>query len=906
MTDNDNSFRPATHTLFDMDDLSGLDWAAQPNGGAQKKPPMNPPSMGYQPSASPFTSQAPSQSPFGSGRNTPLQPQASSSSGPKQQPAAKPGQDSFSNLMKFGPTKSNQNLSLAERQQQLEAEKRKKLEERAKINASQGQFWEDLGSRGATPSQQPKPSNGTTNTDDDDLFAAFNKDTQVDNATHFPPDESQRSTPANAAPLDLSNPSAWNSAGASKAAPAPMSTIAPDPIEDDDDDPFGLNQMKQSRTAPRPQPAAEDDDFMGDLGRPVEEIRQKQAASQPQPAPGKPIDDDSSSDDEPPPARKQPARRQAEGRAAGGDDAFDRAVAQLVDYGFAPDEARRGLTESGAGVNVQAAANWLLDDAHRKAKAKSQGRTASPTPPLPARGNNKSPAGGEPDFAKTAASVGNSLFKTANSLWKTGQKRINQAVADFQQEGAGDPSQPKWLRDAQQEQIRDEAGRSDKATDEAMALESGGRPQPVRTNSRQAAEQRPRPQRQPSQTPSQTPQPSSSRNSPVPRWQQQSAPPTAFDAKARLRKLEADDDLSTYSSPNRRRRQPAPAKPKESEPEPDLLFGSEAPKASQKLPERPPPQRSAPPASKRPTPQPSAPVRPVPNRQIPAISPDALQKSTKFRHEGTAHFKRGDFATAHTSYSSSLNAVPATHPLAILLLTNRALTALKTGEPKQAVEDADQAINLIGPTKGTGETIAVRSETGQDEPRDMRDLYGKALSRKAEALEQMERWADAGLVWQICVEAGLGGGNAIKGRQRCHNAVAPKPKAAPKPAAKPRPKPSATSSLAPQKSSEAVSRLREANQAAAKEDDEKFALGDAVDAKVAAWRDGKRDNLRALLGSLDNVLWEGSGWKKVGMHELVMANKVKIVYMKAIAKTHPDKVSFHLLYPNALKPGSIY
>jgi hypothetical protein len=41
-------------------------------------------------------------------------------------------------------------------------------------------------------------------------------------------------------------------------------------------------------------------------------------------------------------------------------------------------------------------------------------------------------------------------------------------------------------------------------------------------------------------------------------------------------------------------------------------------------------------------------------------------------------------------------------------------------------------------------------------------------------------------------------------------------------------------------------------------------------------------------------MWEGAGWKKVGMHELVQNNKVKIHYMKAIGKTHPDKVC---LYP---------
>ena len=238
--------------------------------------------------------------------------------------------------------------------------------------------------------------------------------------------------------------------------------------------------------------------------------------------------------------------------------------------------------------------------------------------------------------------------------------------------------------------------------------------------------------------------------------------------------------------------------------------------------------------------------------------------------------------------------------MAILLLCNRALTALKTGEPRQAVEDADAAITLIGPGKGEGEHVQLQDESG--EKRDMKDLFGKALTRKAEALEQMEKWADAGAVWTICVESGVGGPTALAGRQRCQKALAPKPASKPPtPAARSRtttptarPATRRTATSLPQKDSEAVERLRAANQAAAKADDEKFALVDKVDARIAAWRDGKRDNLRALLGSLDQVLWENSGWKKVGLHELVMANKVKIVYMKAISKTHPDKVSLSL------------
>lgn len=854
-----------------MDDLSGLDWSSKPNGSQSKPPPMNPSFPSLQPVSS---------SPFASGRNTPTTVQQPAKSGSQAAPTAvKVGQDSFSNLARFGPAKSTQNLSLAERQKQLEAERRQKEEEKRKQQEAQfgdGSFWDTLGSRGTAASpalKQPAQTSAAQN-DEDDLFAAFNKDTKVDNASHYPPPEPKRSTPA----LDLSDPSAW---GGSSSKPQ-QKTLAPE-----DDDPFGLSEVKQSSQLAQQQAPA-DDDFLGDLGRPVEELRARQQASQP--AAGRPIEgDDSSSDDEPPPPpRRQQERRREEPRQQTGGDEFDRAVAQLVDYGFAPDDARRGLTESGAGLNVQAAANWLLDDAHRKAKAKASGRSPSESSNRPERRDNRSPAGGENDLAAQAAAMGTSFFKTANSLWKTGQKKMQQAVAEFQHEG-GDPNQPRWMREAQLREELEARGGSSNATDEAMMLEGGGRPRPRRTHSRQQEEsmQPPRPSRA---TPS--PQPPSSRSSPVPRWQQQSAPPTMFDSKAKLNRLAADDDISGYSSPNRRRRQQPQATDKKqpepaAEPEVDLLFGTNAPpKPAQSLPQRPATQ-----PPKRQTPKPASPAPPRPSRQVPPINAEALATSTKHRLAGTGHFKRGDYASAHSSYSSALAAVPSTHPLAILLLANRALTALKTGEPKQAVTDADQALELIGPGNGQGETVAVRNENGQDENRDLKDIHGKALTRKAEALEQMERWAEAGSVWQQCVEAGAGGASAIKGRQRCQNALAPKPKPAPKPAAKPRPRPTATASMAPQKSSEAVTRLREANEAAAKEDDEKFALSESVDARIAAWRDGKRENLRALLGSLDTVLWPESGWKKVGMHELVMANKVKISYMKAIAKTHPDKVS---------------
>jgi hypothetical protein len=159
----------------------------------------------------------------------------------------------------------------------------------------------------------------------------------------------------------------------------------------------------------------------------------------------------------------------------------------------------------------------------------------------------------------------------------------------------------------------------------------------------------------------------------------------------------------------------------------------------------------------------------------------------------------------------------------------------------------------------------------------------------------MEKWADAAKVWREAVEAGVGGSISIQGRNRCDKAAGGGNQAAAAqraPVRRPPPKPSAMSDLGPPKESEAVKKLKAANAAAEKADDEKFALSDSVDAKLVAWKGTKADNLRALLGSLDKVLWPEAGWKKVNMGDLVMANKVKIIYMKAIAKVHPDKVSF--------------
>lgn len=309
-------------------------------------------------------------------------------------------------------------------------------------------------------------------------------------------------------------------------------------------------------------------------------------------------------------------------------------------------------------------------------------------------------------------------------------------------------------------------------------------------------------------------------------------------------------------------------------------------------------QRPAPPSSKPSTP---APLRPkAGSRPIPATSPSALSTSATHRAAGTASFKRGDYAEAHSHYTAALSPLPSTHPIVIVLRCNLALSNIKVGNPKAAITEAEAVIKIIGPSRGEDEVISLGDAEG-DKP--MKEFWGKALTRKAEALEHMEKWTEAAKVWRDAVEAGVGGSIAIQGRNRCEKAANPPSPSAPSrscaasapPKVTPRKtgasvRPSARAGLASAEP-EAVKRLREANAAAAAASDEAFALNDVVDARLVAWKGGKADNLRALLASLDSVLWIEAGWKKVGMADLVLPARVKIVYMKAIAKVHPDKVS---------------
>ena len=832
--------------------------------------------------------------------------------------------------MSFNASQPSKNLSLQEQQslreeerQKQEAEKRRQFNER--FGGTQATAWDSLGDGRTTPNRVTSPPTYTateeyggqklskiinkpfagipkaTNTpkpgveNEEDLLAAFNAEAPVDRSSHMPPVSTTASV----------NNLVFSGGGLAEASSSNHLNGASDAMEDLDDDPFGLGTGRYVK-ADEERPTSngrngDEDNVLGMLARPVSEFSKK-STIEPKP-PERPADV--------------------------GAHPQEKAVAELVDMGFAPDKSRRALEATESGTDVQAAVGRLLNQAHAESRKKPRrpspgddqdsmtktqskrtpGRPKSSTsgPPKPAwmreqehshssqrRPESKSPVNGEKDSTQYASEIGSKMFNTANSLWKTGTKKLNQAVSEFNSDS--DTSQPKWMRDAQSEhqhkprtqqralgvKDHDSAGKrlegKKNVTDEALMLEADSRL--ILRKSRSQADT------------SWEQQDSSRDHSPAyAAPQEPTIPPPKFlqqvparDPRAKLSRQAVEDETArAYISPARRKRTIPKEAPAERQPEPDLLFSNTEPSSR-------PQSATRPSLNLQPrTPPINLPTRPPPPvRRIPPLSSFALRASTESRKAGSEAFRRGDYPLATSHYSTSLSTLPSTHPLTIPLLTNRALSNSRIGDPKASIADAKAALELIGPSRGASETIDLGG--GEDAKR-MSVYWEKAMLRQAEALEQLERWSEAATVWRTCVEVGVGGATSIAGRNRCEKAVTPqrKPSTAPKkPAPKPRPKPSALGDFAPD--SESVARLRAANAAADQIDDEKFALADIVDSRVLQWRAGKEGNLRALLSTLENVLWEDSGWKKVGMGDVLLPGKVKLVYMKGIAKVHPDKV----------------
>lgn len=79
---------------------------------------------------------------------------------------------------------------------------------------------------------------------------------------------------------------------------------------------------------------------------------------------------------------------------------------------------------------------------------------------------------------------------------------------------------------------------------------------------------------------------------------------------------------------------------------------------------------------------------------------------------------------------------------------------------------------------------------------------------------------------------------------------------------------------------------------AAKDKELEVNMNDPVQFKIYKWTQGKENNIRALLSSLQDILWEGENrWKKITLADMLEFSQVKKQYRKASLIVHPDRTT---------------
>ncbi|KAL1746238.1 hypothetical protein HDZ31DRAFT_62382 [Schizophyllum fasciatum] len=524
-------------------------------------------------------------------------------------------------------------------------------------------------------------------------------------------------------------------------------------------------------------------------------------------------------------------------------------LGQLIEMGFSVTQARTALAATDSGTDVQAAleilfANGAAGGSDSRPRSREEQRDAPPPrqprrrPDAPPR-RDSSPSrhtdgilGDQASvYIAQASEVGSALLKNASAFWKQGKQNLQKAY---------------------EEKIA------------ALNSDDSGGPR-SRPDSRQ-------------------------RGSGRPKWMDQAAA-EGSDEPATSSRFQNDDAHPVL--PHRPQQANGKARA-EAPPEVDLFGPAPEPAA----PEEPkvyqsPYRRKAPSFA----PQPA---RPSATRTLVSASASAVQTSTQHKTRGNEAVKLGQYGDAEGHYSAAISCLPEGHVLLIPLYNNRALARLKTGEYKAAEMDAGTVLTLVETVGGLDARFGDGGRIPAGEGAGVVDLGEgllKAWRRRAEALEGREQWAEAGRLWEKISGAGWARaqdrGEAARAAGRCRQMLAPKSATPKTPApARPKPAPARTRPAPVSADSTRVAELRKAAEDADAEDAARADLKDAVDARLLAWKKGKEANVRALIASLDTVLWPELGPAlKVDMKDLLTPGQVKVKYMKAIGRLHPDKLN---------------
>ncbi|CAM8947793.1 unnamed protein product [Rhodiola kirilowii] len=93
-----------------------------------------------------------------------------------------------------------------------------------------------------------------------------------------------------------------------------------------------------------------------------------------------------------------------------------------------------------------------------------------------------------------------------------------------------------------------------------------------------------------------------------------------------------------------------------------------------------------------------------------------------------------------------------------------------------------------------------------------------------------------------------------------------------------------------ERAAKALAEKNERDLQAQREQAERHRLSETLDAEIKRWAAGKEGNLRALISTMQYILWPECGWQPVSLTDLITGAAVKKAYRKATLCIHPDKV----------------
>ncbi|CAB4253804.1 similar to Saccharomyces cerevisiae YDR320C SWA2 Auxilin-like protein involved in vesicular transport [Maudiozyma barnettii] len=298
------------------------------------------------------------------------------------------------------------------------------------------------------------------------------------------------------------------------------------------------------------------------------------------------------------------------------------------------------------------------------------------------------------------------------------------------------------------------------------------------------------------------------------------------------------------------------------------------------------------------------------NSTLPIVHISTMELSgyNEFNLNAKELFGNGNYSSAFEEYEKSLNTLPSLHPLRIVALSNMIISQMKIGDYSKCIENAKLSLNMFPSDKVQWNNTIQNSNP----PKTYKELWSKIISRQAEAYEHQENFEAALDALQLLLQNGIHDPKIMSAKRRCQKVLNPeafvsKPKInSSTPAPKPMDKRETKRNIETEpKINKNVEEIKEQHNKEEEISKQKSALYDIVFDKVESWKNNKTDDIRFLLSNLSTIItW--TEWKPVSTADLVIPKKVKITYLKAITKLHPDKLSSDLSLQNRMIAENVF